>query len=408
MSETPKQGSILKDFDNWWFGKGSPTSLGLFRIFIGTLAFLNFIIISFDWSTWYSEKGLVPNYIGQTYEGWNKLFFMPDQQGYYLWRFNVLHGVTDDRLALAFFAFATALAFMTAIGLWTRFSSIGLAICIVSLQHRNEAILHGGDSVVRLMCIYLAVSPCGRACSVDRLIRVWKGIETGAAIQVSLWGQRLIQYNMALIYFTTTWLKRTGVLWLNGTATYFPANLNEFKRFPYPDFINSAWMVKASSWGTLVVEFSLATLVFYKPCRKYALSAGILMHFWIEYSMNIPLFSYLMVSMYITFYDGEEVAAWAKRLGARLKGFQTTVWLPKNARLVPEKAVFFDVVDPLKVVTYQAGESAELENHEVKKSWRHSLGAWPWGWWPGVWRKMMTQSLETVAEVPVKKSKVKV
>ena len=51
--------------------------------------------------------------------------------------------------------------------------------------------------------------------------------------------------------------------------------------------------------------------MFFRPLRKYVLIAGILMHGYVEYSMNIPLFSYLMVSTYICFYDGEEISAWS-------------------------------------------------------------------------------------------------
>jgi hypothetical protein len=132
-----------------------------------------------------------------------------------------------------------------------------------------------------------------------------------------MWPQRLIAYNLALLYFTTTWSKWFGGLWKSGDATWYPARLHEFDRFSVPDFVNQYPMVKVTTWGTLAVEFALGTLVFFKPLRKWVLLSGIALHMWIEYSMNIPLFAFLMTTSYIVFYDGEETAAWWDRLKAR-------------------------------------------------------------------------------------------
>ncbi len=61
----------------------------------------------------------------------------------------------------------------------------------------------------------------------------------------------------------------------------------------------------------------MATLVWFAPLRKYVLLAGIGLHLFIEYSMNIPLFAFLMISMYVTYYEGEEVSAWWVQMKSR-------------------------------------------------------------------------------------------
>jgi hypothetical protein len=33
--------------------------------------------------------------------------------------------------------------------------------------------------------------------------------------------------------------------------------------------------------------------------------------------MNIPLFAFLMISMYVTYYEGEEVSAWWEQMKSR-------------------------------------------------------------------------------------------
>ncbi|AIE83405.1 HTTM domain-containing protein [Fimbriimonas ginsengisoli] len=394
---------ILQSLDRYWFDHGSPTTLGLFRILIGSLSFLNCFLLWLHWESWFSEKGYVPAWLGQLWLDPNyPLFSEPSLHKITIPRIDLLNGVTDARIAIPFFFLITLFSLTTALGLWTRFSTIALAIGVVSLQHRNAAILHGGDTVLRVSVLYLALAPCGLACSVDRLIGLWKGTIAPVPIKVSLWAQRLVCYNTALVYFTTVWLKYFGTFWRQGIATYFPSRLAEFYRFPVPRFVNEVPFVYLTTYGTLIIEFALATLVFFRPLRKYVLLAGVLMHGYIEYSMNIPLFSFLMVSCYLCFYDGEEVSAWAERLGHRMRRWRTVVRFPHGSQLRPSSAAYLDAVDPLKLVTYASsadtswhGERADgSEMPYAVASWSRSLGAYLIAWIPGVWHRILHKSLE--------------
>jgi hypothetical protein len=392
---------FLKSLDTYWFGHGSPVTLGVYRIMLGILAFVNFVMIGAYWESWFSERGFVPAWIGQlwlfpTVPAWTNGPAIP--------RINVLNGITDPRITIPVYILVTLSAVTTALGLWTRASTFILAIGITTLHHRNPAILHGGDTVLRVMAIYLALSPCGKACSLDRVIGIWKGHIPATPVSVSLWPQRLITFNISLIYFTTVWLKYYGNLWKDGTATYFPARLAEFYRFPVPAFMNELPMVRFTTWGTLITEFALATLVFFRPLRKWVLLAGIGMHMYIEYSMNIPLFSFLMISAYVCYYDGEEVTAWARRVGQRFRGLAATVRYPLGTQLRPSAAAFFDAVDPLDLVSYEHGTetkwTAERADGKptspVFTAWTRSIGSWAFAWIPGVWKQLMEAATEPV------------
>ena len=381
----------LRSLDEYWFGYGSPVSLGIFRILVGALAVLNQVFLLSQWDSWFSERGFTPSWLGQMW-----LYpWISGPNNVQVPRIDVLNGVTNPTIVFGFLVLMLIAALMTCFGVFTRASTIFLAIGIISLHHRNAAILHGGDTVIRLAAIYLAVSPCGRACSVDRIVRLWKGKEARELAPISLWPQRLIAYNVALIYFTTTWLKWFGSLWRNGTATYYPSRLPEFYRFPVPTFVNEFPMVYITTYGTLLTEFALATLVFIRPCRKWVLLAGVLMHGYIEYSMNIPLFSYLMISGYVTFYEGEEISAWAKQWGQRLRRWHTSVRIP--APLATGPAAALAALDPLDLVEYQVGEDTMVTKSEGRKSAVRSIGAWPIAWLPGVWRGILRRAMEAKA-----------
>lgn len=378
--------------NSYWFGAGSPTTIGLLRIVTGFLAFVNQVMVGADWDAWFSPRGYSPLWLNQLYLGRSPV---P--------RLNLIAGIDDPRITIPFYWLVTLAAFLTMIGLWSRISTVALAIGVVSLQHQVPSILHGGDTVLRILCLYMALAPTDLACSVDRLLGLVSGKIKPGPVEVSLWSQRLVSYNVALIYFTTVWLKYFGSHWKSGIATWFPARLNEFHRFPVPDFVNDLPFVYFTTYATLIIEFSLGTLVFYRPARKYVLLAGVGLHLFIEYSMNIPLFGWLMIGSYVAFYDGEEVDGWAKRVGARLGKWRTKVSLPAGTRLSPSGAAALQAVDPFDLVAYEPGEAPTFQN--ARAGVLRSVGAWIFAWVPGVWKGFLHRALATSEERANRKKK---
>jgi uncharacterized membrane protein YphA (DoxX/SURF4 family) len=361
------------------------------------------------WRTWFSEQGYLPAYAAQLWfqdrnppvAGLDRLFPLGVP------RIDLLNGITDPRITYPFYLAVLVLSLLVCLGVGTRFTAFFLALGVVSLHGRDGAILHGGDTVLRVSVIYLAVSPCGRACSVDRLVGLWRNRAPHRIADVSLWSQRLIMFNVALIYFTSVWNKWDGEKWRTLTATYYPERLAEFFRFPYPDFLKSLWMAKITTAGTLLTEFSLGTLVFFPPARKYVLFAGVLMHSWIEYSMNIPLFSFMMISSYVIFFQGEEISAWALRMGLRLRKFHVQIRLPKSQKLTPRGVAIFSAIDPLGLLTFLPGDrhdASALTHDKNEISVQRALatrcvGGWLFLWLPKMASKMLFACLEEDVEI---------
>lgn len=362
--------------------------MGVFRIFTGTLAFINFAMIAVDFDAWFSERGFVPSKIGDRAVG-------------DIIRINFLYGVQNTGITMAVYITVMVAALLTALGLWSRLSSIILALGVITLHHRNILILHGGDTLLRMSVIIVALSPSGAACSLDRLIRIWKGTETREPRLVSVWPQRLLEYQVALLYFTSVWNKSFGSFWKDGTATYFPLNLHEFDRFWVPSFLQKQPFLMLTTYGTLAVELAMATLVFYKPARKWVLLSALGLHAFIEYSMNIPLFEWVMVATFIGFYEGDEVSSWAKRVGQRLKRFWLTVRLPHGKAFDPNRGAAIEAADAFGLVTYSQGDQADWSASDergsskspVAASLARSPGAWPLALVPGLWRRMLNGAL---------------
>src|SRR6516164_5819746 len=82
-------------------------------------------------------------------------------------------------------------------------------LCLTSIQQRNLYITHGGDTFLRLAGFFLIFAPAGAALSLDRLIGMWRGKDSGVRPR-SPWAQRMIQIQLALVYLTTFLVKIKG------------------------------------------------------------------------------------------------------------------------------------------------------------------------------------------------------
>jgi predicted DCC family thiol-disulfide oxidoreductase YuxK len=171
-------------------------------------------------------------------------------------------------------------------------------------------------------------SQAGAALSLDRLLRIARGKESGPPTPRAPWAMRLIQIQLAFVYiFAFVW-KAMGTMWLSGTAVYYTSRLAEFWRFPVPYIFEHVWTIKIWSWMTLLIELALGTLVWIKELRYWVLLAGVMLHLGIDYSMNIPLFGFIMMSAYVTFIepaDLERAFAWVRTRFNSVSGFKEPI-----------------------------------------------------------------------------------
>lgn len=309
-------------FDDWWFGKRSPVALGLLRILLGTIAAISLLMTLMMFSDWYTPDGFVPKTLSDQFLRYDSHILWPGAPWQVVLpvgppRMTLLAFGDNAAVTLTVYLLTVAAAICFAIGWRTRIAGIVLFIGMVSIHTRTPLIIHSGDTLLRLCILYLALSPSGAALSLDRRRELKaKGLplDTPFAL-VRVTGQRLIQYQVALCYLTTVWWKVFGTFWMDGTATYYPAMMHEFRRFPVPGFLERQPFIGLTTYSTLIVEVALGTLIFWKPARKWVVIAGLLLHAYIEYRFNIPMFAFIITATYVAFYEGDEVERWLARWG---------------------------------------------------------------------------------------------
>jgi hypothetical protein len=286
--------SLVQAWNEFFFTPQPPTPIALFRILYGILLIANLALLRPDWLAWYGEHSWV------TLPTMLKL-----EPGRRLNLFTVMPH--RDNWVEALFWIFLASAVCLALGFLSRTSSIIAFLCLTSIQQRNLFILHSGDTFLRVAGFFLMFAPAGAALSIDRLIRVRKGRE-GPEIQPRPpWAQRMIQIELALLYFVTFWWKSTGATWVNGTAVYYLNHLAEYQGLPLPSWFEQPFLVKLGSWLTLAIEFSLGVLIWFKELRYPVLLLGLLFHLFLEYRLDVPLFQWTVLSAYVLFIEPRDL-----------------------------------------------------------------------------------------------------
>ncbi|MBY0546577.1 MAG: HTTM domain-containing protein [Candidatus Obscuribacterales bacterium] len=284
---------IGKFWEACWFGKTSGRPLAIFRILIGALIALSLLMLLPEVPNFYGPKGIASIQTVQAWEGaharFSLLFFMPP----------------TDSSAYLLLALALLFSFLVSAGLFTRASLIALFVLLVSLHHRNPMILNSADTIFRLFLFLLIFSDCSKILSVDAWIR--KKRNPGAPVDdlVSAWPINLLKLQIAAVYCQTFWAKLQGPTWWDGTAVYYALRLEEFYRFAEP--VDQLWFYKLSTWAGLAIELSLWTLIWIREFRYWVLLAAVALHLGIEYTMNIPLFEYVMLVSFILFIYPEDL-----------------------------------------------------------------------------------------------------
>lgn len=287
-------GSLVAAWNRFFFAPQSPLPIALFRALYGMLVIADLILLRPDWLTWYGTHA------------WMSIPTMfKVEPGLRLNLFTVMPE-SDLWIEALFWVFLIS-AVLLAIGFLTRVNSVIVFLCLASIHQRNLYITNSGDTFMRVAGFFLMFAPAGAAFSMDRLMRVRQGKEGPQIRPRAPWAQRMIQFELALLYFTAFCWKSTGAVWLNGTALYYVYHLDEIRRFPTPLWLQSPLAVELGSWLTLAIEFALGILVWFKELRYPVLLIGLLFHAYLEYSINVPLFQWIVVSAYVLFINPDDL-----------------------------------------------------------------------------------------------------
>lgn len=191
------------------------------------------------------------------------------------------------------------------VGWHSRVAAVVVFVLVLSFERRVAPALNAGDVLVRIEALFVAVSPCGAALSLDQRRRT--GFFWSAQAKAN-WPIRLIQVQMSLIYLAAARSKLAGETWLNGTAASYALRIDDMRRVPLPQwFVTNALAMNMMTWGTIAIELAVALLVWLPRFRACVLAGGVLLHLMIDVHIQIGIFSYATFVMYLAWLSPETV-----------------------------------------------------------------------------------------------------
>lgn len=284
--------SIADPLNAWnaFFFEPQPTApLALFRVAFGALQVVNAVLLLPSLPRLFGPRAIVPLDTIKLAYGKHRfsLFLMlPD----------------NNRTLYALWAALLTAAVCVCVGFATRLATIALFALLVSFHHRNPCVANSGDTLSRLMAFLMIFAPTADTLSVDAMLWPPNGRPADDTTPTAApWALRLMQLQVGIVYLRTVFWKLRGSMWRDGTAAYYPTQLVEYRRLAAPDWLLSPGFVAAATWGTLVVEAAMGSLVWVRELRYPILIATASMHLGLELLLNVGLFGWLMIATMLLF-----------------------------------------------------------------------------------------------------------
>jgi len=273
-------------WQRFWFARQGVAPLILFRTAYGAIVFLWAVSVLPDAVTFFGDTGVVPD--------------GPHRAG----AWGLLDLWNSDGLAVALVVLLALAGLALALGFWPRVAAAVVFACFLSVSKRDPFIGNSGDALLRTMSLYLVVAP---------------GLAGPFTARAPVWGLRLIQVQISMLYVSTVWAKLRGDLWPAGKATAYALRLEDLSRFPLPDL--GQWLVvtNIATFTVLVIEASLGVLVWKRVLRPYVLIAGVCLHLGIEYRLRVGFFSWAIIASYLAFIPADTAARFVQFLRPKWK-----------------------------------------------------------------------------------------
>jgi hypothetical protein len=273
----------------FWFEPVGPLNLGICRIlFFG--AFFLFYLRA-DFSAW-----------GEVSES----FWMPIDL------FELLHlsALSSSLLAVVQSIWKVSLA-LSCMGIFTRTSTISsfvLGVYLLGLPHNFGKVEHS-DALVVIVLGVMAVSRCGDACSIDRLI--WRvrqrGVSSGEPPQVSgeyTWPVRAVWVTFALIFFAAgvSKLRHSGLEWIFSDNMAFlltKANYNDDALSSLGFYLSQyALLPQLLAAATVALEVSYPLALFSRKARWLVVPSVFFMQVGIQVFMGVTFYEFLICNLF--------------------------------------------------------------------------------------------------------------
>ncbi|NOS66780.1 MAG: DUF393 domain-containing protein [Candidatus Peribacteraceae bacterium] len=271
---------IFRTIDAFFFGRVSATGFGLMRAMWGASVLAYFLKQWPDVTRYYSAAGELPPWLSQTMTN-------PSPGTSILWLF------PHPQAVFAIYLLLLVCAACACVGLRPRITTIVTTLLVMSFHVRNPWHTTGGDVLLRMAGVLLSVAPAGvHAFSWQRArlqCRHWvRTRKLLPPLTMPAWPQRMLLWQLIVLYSQSMWSKLLGTMWWDGTAVGIALHHTHFGRFavsPISDVIGIAgpmlgwaFITWESCWLLLLVPRNITAWWPADRLRRWLLATSFLIH----------------------------------------------------------------------------------------------------------------------------------
>jgi predicted DCC family thiol-disulfide oxidoreductase YuxK/uncharacterized membrane protein YphA (DoxX/SURF4 family) len=271
-------------------------SLAFYRFFLGLIVLADVIYRLEDLTNFYTDVGLVPRSIFITEMA------MP-------WSFSLHLANGSYWFAVLMFTLHLILGLMLLFGYKTRWAILGAFIMAISVHNRNWLINNGGDDVLRAILFLSIFLPLNKRFSIDSALSKERSTSD---LYFSTWVLAFF-LQVFLIYFVSYILKDSDIWRKDYTAFFFSSRLDIFatpfgiwlRQFPSLGKVITFLSIYLEWLGPLLLSFAFVFKKSWWKVRFSLVVLFILFHFGIFLTMNIGLFTFICMVMWLLFLPGD-------------------------------------------------------------------------------------------------------
>jgi predicted DCC family thiol-disulfide oxidoreductase YuxK len=294
----------------FWFQPSVTTPLELTRMGVGAALLVHYAMATPFLFDFWGEGGWVPRAVvlENTANPWTQSIFF-----YFTapWQWVAFHGLFLLCCAALMLGWRTP---------WVKWIVL---VGQISYDYRNPTLFYGVDKILACLLFIICVAPIGRAMSLDRVraVRTAKREKLDATVPPysSPWTGaciRLMQIQMAVVFFYSAIAKLKGDDWWNGDAIWVVFTTTEhYSPFMLDLLASQYWLSNIGTYATILIEIAFTFLIWQRRTRPYLLAAAIFLHLQFAVLMGLFYFSFVMVMGHMSFVRPE----WLARLGQAWK-----------------------------------------------------------------------------------------
>ena len=247
------------------------------------------------------------------------------------------------------------LALVYILGWHTRLVGPLMVIATIAIVEQNPVLGDQGDNIIRIGLVTLLFMHTNEYWSLDarRRARTQAGpilrhdvVGAAKSFISNLWNSQyvfprwfsngvhnialaVLAFQIFLIYIAVGMFKIQGTLWQDGTALYYPLQMQEYKPLPFLSdaFTHFGVVVGISTYLAVFVQLFFPPLLLHPVSRRIALAFIVLLHLSIAVLMALPWFSLSMVAFDAIFVSASTYVALDLWVRSRLRTVADHFWV---------------------------------------------------------------------------------